>query len=131
MVGFQGVTMVLRLCWVKGGGSFSWLKVSLRRSGRVYVIFCQMPNLSILKDCDLSILKECDRASRLPTINRSLVDIKPLKGRNDWRLRVRDYRVRVIFIIDNENKVYFVTKIVSRINWGLKLRLSNLTNRWL
>ncbi|SKB14273.1 Genome sequencing data, contig C225 (fragment) [Planktothrix sp. PCC 11201] len=38
-----------------------------------------------------------------------MVDIKPLKGRNDWRLKVGDYRV--IFIIDNENKVYFVTKI--------------------
>ncbi|VXD24418.1 Genome sequencing data, contig C225 (fragment) [Planktothrix serta PCC 8927] len=41
-----------------------------------------------------------------------MVDIKPLKGRNDWCLRVGDYRV--IFIIDNENKVYFVTKIGSR-----------------
>lgn len=44
--------------------------------------------------------------------DRTLVDIKPLKGRNDWRLRVGDYRV--IFIIDNENKVYFVTKIGPR-----------------
>ncbi|WP_079680447.1 type II toxin-antitoxin system RelE family toxin [Planktothrix sp. PCC 11201] len=46
---------------------------------------------------------------KLLLADRTLVDIKPLKGRNDWRLKVGDYRV--IFIIDNENKVYFVTKI--------------------
>jgi mRNA interferase RelE/StbE len=52
------------------------------------------------------------RALKLLLADRTLVDIKPLKGRNDWRLRVGDYRV--IFIIDNENKVYFVTKIGPR-----------------
>lgn len=52
------------------------------------------------------------RALKLLLADRALVDIKPLKGRNDWRLRVGDYRV--IFIIDNENKVYFVTKIGPR-----------------
>jgi mRNA interferase RelE/StbE len=52
------------------------------------------------------------RALKLLLADRALVDIKPLKGRNDWRLRVGDYRV--IFIIDNENQVYFVTKIGPR-----------------
>ena len=52
------------------------------------------------------------RALKLLLADRALVDIKPLKGRNDWRLRVGDYRV--IFIIYNENKVYFVTKIGPR-----------------
>lgn len=52
------------------------------------------------------------RALKLLLADRTLVDIKPLKDRNDWRLRVGDYRV--IFIIDNENKVYFVTKIGQR-----------------
>jgi mRNA interferase RelE/StbE len=42
----------------------------------------------------------------------SLADLKPLKGRNEARLRVGDYRV--IIKIDAENKQIVVTKIGSR-----------------
>lgn len=40
------------------------------------------------------------------------VDIKPLKGRPDWRLRVGDYRV--LFLLDSKNKVYIITRIGPR-----------------
>jgi mRNA interferase RelE/StbE len=42
----------------------------------------------------------------------SLADLKPLKGRDEARLRVGDYRV--ILKIDTENKKIVVTKIGSR-----------------
>jgi mRNA interferase RelE/StbE len=42
----------------------------------------------------------------------SLADLKPLKGRDEARLRVGDYRV--ILKIDAENKQIVVTKIGSR-----------------
>ncbi|MFB2834330.1 type II toxin-antitoxin system RelE family toxin [Floridanema evergladense] len=44
--------------------------------------------------------------------DRQMVDIKPLKGRPEWRLRVGDYRI--MFLIDDENKVYILTKISPR-----------------
>jgi mRNA interferase RelE/StbE len=47
-------------------------------------------------------------------VEPGLCDIKPLKGRSDWRLRVGDYRV--LFLMDNENKVFIVTRIGSRGN---------------
>jgi mRNA interferase RelE/StbE len=40
------------------------------------------------------------------------LDIKPLKGRPEFRLRVGKYRI--IFIEDRENQVYVVTGIGSR-----------------
>jgi mRNA interferase RelE/StbE len=40
------------------------------------------------------------------------LDIKPLKGRPEFRLRVGKYRI--IFIEDRENQVYVVTRIGSR-----------------
>lgn len=39
-------------------------------------------------------------------------DIKPLKGRSDWRLRVGNYRI--LFLLDKENKVFIVTRIGPR-----------------
>jgi len=42
----------------------------------------------------------------------NLCDIKPLKGRSEWRLRVRDYRV--LYIDDIINNTYVVTAIKSR-----------------
>lgn len=44
--------------------------------------------------------------------NPTGLDIKPLKGRPELRLRVGKYRI--IFIEDRENKVYVVTRIGSR-----------------
>jgi len=40
------------------------------------------------------------------------LDIKPIKGRPELRLRVGKYRI--IFIEDRENQVYVVTRIGSR-----------------
>lgn len=40
------------------------------------------------------------------------IDVKPLKSRSGWRLRVGDYRV--LFLVDRENKVFVVTRIGSR-----------------
>ena len=39
-------------------------------------------------------------------------DIKPLKGRDDWRLRVGNYRI--LFLLDKENQVFIVTRIGPR-----------------
>jgi mRNA interferase RelE/StbE len=39
-------------------------------------------------------------------------DIKPLKGRLEWRLRVGDFRI--LYREDRDNKTYVVTKIKSR-----------------
>lgn len=44
--------------------------------------------------------------------DKSLVDIKPLKGRLEWRLRVGDFRI--LYREDRENQTYVVTKIKSR-----------------
>lgn len=65
-----------------------------------------------LKRLSINNQERIIRDLKLLLADRTLVDIKPLKGRNDWRLRVGDYRV--IFIIDNENKVDFFTKIGPR-----------------
>ena len=40
------------------------------------------------------------------------IDIKPLKGRPELRLRVGKYRV--VFLEDRDNQVYVVTQIGSR-----------------
>jgi len=39
-------------------------------------------------------------------------DIKPLKGRSDWCLRVGNYRI--LFLVDKGNKVFIVTRIGPR-----------------
>lgn len=44
--------------------------------------------------------------------NPTLLDIKPLKGRPELRLRVGKYRV--LFREDTENKLYVITAIGSR-----------------
>ena len=41
-----------------------------------------------------------------------MVDIKPLKGRPEWRLRVGKYRV--LFIEDRDNLTYIITVISPR-----------------
>lgn len=48
----------------------------------------------------------------LETGNFRGLDIKRLKGRSDWRLRVGDYRV--LFLIDSKNKKLFITRIGPR-----------------
>jgi len=40
------------------------------------------------------------------------LDIKPLKGRPEWRLRVGNYRV--LFRVDRDKQLYIVTRIGSR-----------------
>lgn len=40
------------------------------------------------------------------------LDVKPLKGRSEMRLRVGKYRI--LFVEDAENKAYIVTTIGSR-----------------
>lgn len=44
--------------------------------------------------------------------NPSTLDIKPLKGRPEFRLRVGKYRV--LFIEDQDKQVYVITAISSR-----------------
>jgi mRNA interferase RelE/StbE len=44
--------------------------------------------------------------------DKSLVDIKPLKNRLEWRLRVGNFRI--LYKEDQNNKIYVVTKIKSR-----------------
>jgi mRNA interferase RelE/StbE len=44
--------------------------------------------------------------------DKSLVDIKPLKGRLEWRLRVGDFRI--LYKEDQPNKTYVFTKIKAR-----------------
>jgi mRNA interferase RelE/StbE len=44
-------------------------------------------------------------------LNPALLDIKPLKGRSELRLRVGKYRI--LFIEDRENEVYLITQIGS------------------
>jgi len=52
------------------------------------------------------------KALKLLTIAPNLCDIKPLKGRSEWRLRVGDYRV--LYVEDITNNTYVVTAIKSR-----------------
>jgi mRNA interferase RelE/StbE len=44
--------------------------------------------------------------------NRSQLDIKPLKGRSELRLRVGKYRI--LFVEEVENQTYVITLIGSR-----------------
>ena len=76
-------------------------------------------NLIILKQAE-KYLKKLNPADQKRIIqglklliqDQSLVDIKPLKGRLEWRLRVGDFRI--LYREDQENKAYVVTKIKSR-----------------
>ncbi|WP_287243972.1 MULTISPECIES: type II toxin-antitoxin system RelE/ParE family toxin [unclassified Okeania] len=52
------------------------------------------------------------RGLKLLKTDRTMIDIKPLKGRPEWRLRVGKYRV--LFIEDQENLAYIVTVIGPR-----------------
>ncbi len=65
-----------------------------------------------LKKLPLPEQERIIRALKILLADRQMVDIKPLKGRPEWRLRVGDYRI--LFLIDDENKVYIVTKISPR-----------------
>lgn len=53
-----------------------------------------------------------DALQTLGTGDFSTIDVKPLRGRPGWRLRVGSYRV--LFLIDLSNQVYLITKIGSR-----------------
>ncbi|MDJ0660960.1 MAG: type II toxin-antitoxin system RelE/ParE family toxin [Crocosphaera sp.] len=44
--------------------------------------------------------------------NSENVDVKPLKGRPEHRLRIGSYRA--LFLIDQEKKLYIITQIGSR-----------------
>jgi len=76
-------------------------------------------NLIILKQAEkyLKKLSSVDQ-KRIIKALKSLIeeerssDIKPLKGRLEWRLRVGDFRI--LYREDRENKTYVVTKIKSR-----------------
>ncbi len=76
-------------------------------------------NIVILKKAEKYInkLNPADQrriivAFKLLIQDKTLVDTKPLKGRLEWRLRVGDFRI--LYIQDQENQAYVVTKIKSR-----------------
>ncbi|WP_324234747.1 type II toxin-antitoxin system RelE/ParE family toxin [Okeania sp.] len=52
------------------------------------------------------------RGLKLLKADRTMVDIKPLKGRPEWRLRVGKYGV--LFIEDRDNLTYIITVISPR-----------------
>ncbi len=56
--------------------------------------------------------KRIIQALKLLIQDQNLVDVKPLKGRLEWRLRVGDFRI--LYREDRENNTYVVTKIKSR-----------------
>jgi mRNA interferase RelE/StbE len=76
-------------------------------------------NLIILKQAE-KYLKKLNPADQKRIIqglklliqDKSLADIKPLKRRLEWRLRVGNFRI--LYREDQENKAYVVTKIKSR-----------------
>jgi len=65
-----------------------------------------------LQKLSLPEQKRIIQSLKLLIQDKSLVDIKPLKGRLEWRLRVGDFRI--LYREDRENKTYVVTKIKSR-----------------
>ena len=65
-----------------------------------------------LQKLSLPEQKRIIQSLKLLVQDKSLVDIKPLKGRLEWRLRVGDFRI--LYREDRENKTYVVTKIKSR-----------------
>lgn len=76
-------------------------------------------NLIVLKQAEkyLQKLSSVDqkriiKALKLLIEDKNLADIKPLKGRLEWRLRVGDFRI--LYREDQENQIYIVTKIKSR-----------------
>lgn len=76
-------------------------------------------NLIVLKQAEkyLQKLSSVDqkriiKALKLLIKDKNLADIKPLKGRLEWRLRVGDFRI--LYREDQENQIYIVTKIKSR-----------------
>lgn len=76
-------------------------------------------NLVILKQAEkyLKKLSSDDqkriiRSLKLLIKDSNSVDIKPLKGRLDWQLRVGDFRI--IYRKDEKHKIYVITKIKSR-----------------
>ena len=56
--------------------------------------------------------KRIIKALKLLIEDKKLTDIKPLKGRSEWRLRVGDFRI--LYQEDQEHQTYIVTKIKSR-----------------
>ncbi len=56
--------------------------------------------------------KRIIQALKLLIQDQNLVDVKPLKGLLEWRLRVGDFRI--LYREDRENQTYVVTKIKSR-----------------
>lgn len=65
-----------------------------------------------LQKLPLNDQKRIIKALKLLITSPNLCDIKPLKGRSEWRLRVGDYRV--LYIDDITKNTYVVTAIKSR-----------------
>jgi mRNA interferase RelE/StbE len=65
-----------------------------------------------LRKLPINEQKRIIKALKLLIISPDLCDIKPLKGRLEWRLRVGDYRV--LYREDIERKTHIVTTIKSR-----------------
>lgn len=65
-----------------------------------------------LKKLSSNEQKRIIQALKLLIQDKNLVDIKPLKSRLEWRLRVGD--LRILYREDQKNKTYVVTKIKSR-----------------
>lgn len=65
-----------------------------------------------MQKLSLTEQKRIIQSLKLLIQDQSLVDIKPLKGRLEWRLRVGDFRI--LYREDRENQTYIVTKIKSR-----------------
>lgn len=70
------------------------------------------PAKSYLKRLPLPDQERILRALKLLQADRTMVDIKPLRGRTEWRLRVGKYRA--LFIEDRDNLTYIVTVISPR-----------------
>lgn len=77
-------------------------EVVIQRSARPYLDKLLLDNRERILDA-LQILGTGDFTN---------IDVKSLKGRPGWRLRIGDYRV--LFLIDKENEIYLVTDIGSR-----------------
>ncbi len=67
---------------------------------------------SYLKRLPLSDQERIIRGLKSLQLDRTTVDIKPLKGRPEWRLRIGKYRM--LFIEDRDTTTYVITLIGSR-----------------
>lgn len=65
-----------------------------------------------LQKLSLSDQKRIIKALKLLIQEPDSCDVKSLKGRLEWRLRVGDFRI--LYIKDIDNQTYVITKIRSR-----------------